>query len=112
MSDDRACARRGRPSVARRVVGAALATLPADWSDLLGEIQLELVGLFERAALLSRRINPRRDGVRVALRFRCARGGLRRLAGDGRAAASSAATESDRSVGERAARALRHASRR
>ena len=52
---------------------AALATLPADWSDLLGEIELGSSDYLERAALYLSPINPRRDGARFALRFRCAR---------------------------------------
>lgn len=50
----------------------ALATLPADWSDLLGEIELGSSDYLERAALYLSPINPRRDGDRFALRFRCA----------------------------------------
>jgi hypothetical protein len=52
---------------------AALATLPADWSDLLGEIELGSSDYLEPAALHLSPINPRRDGMRLALRFRCAR---------------------------------------
>lgn len=52
---------------------AALATLPADWSDLLGEVELASSDYLERAALHLSPINPRRDGERMALRFRCAR---------------------------------------
>ena len=52
---------------------AALATLPADWSDLLAEVELASSGYLERAALFLSPINPRRDGTRFALRFRCAR---------------------------------------
>ena len=52
---------------------AALATLPADWSDLLGEIELGSSDYLEPAALHVSPINPRRDGARFALRFRCAR---------------------------------------
>jgi len=52
---------------------AALATLPADWSDLLGEVELVAPDSFDRAALHLAPINPRRDGDRLALRFRCAR---------------------------------------
>jgi hypothetical protein len=51
----------------------ALATLPADWSDLLGEVELVALESFDRAALHLAPINPRRDGDRLALRFRCAR---------------------------------------
>jgi hypothetical protein len=52
---------------------AALAPLPADWSDLLGEIELASSADVERAALCLSPINPRRDGQSLALRFRCAR---------------------------------------
>jgi hypothetical protein len=52
---------------------AALATLPADWSDLLGEIELDSSDYLEPGALYLSPINPRRDGMRLALRFRCAR---------------------------------------
>ncbi len=52
---------------------AALATLPADWSDLLGEIDLDVADSFDRAALHLAPVNPRREGDRLALRFRCAR---------------------------------------
>jgi hypothetical protein len=51
---------------------AALAGLPADWSDLLGEIELESSDWFERGALHMAPINPRRVGDRIAFRFRCA----------------------------------------
>jgi hypothetical protein len=52
---------------------AALATLPADWSDLYGEVQLTSTDYIERGAVLMVQMNPRRDGTRAALRFRCAR---------------------------------------
>ena len=52
---------------------AALATLPADWSDLLAEVELESSDWLERAAVNMVPINPRRDGTRLAFRFRCAR---------------------------------------
>jgi hypothetical protein len=52
---------------------AALARLPADWSDLFGEVALASSDYLERAALLAAPINPRRDGERLALQFRCAR---------------------------------------
>jgi hypothetical protein len=52
---------------------AELATLPADWSDLLAEVELDSSDYLERAALHLSPINPRRDGDRLALRFRCAR---------------------------------------
>jgi hypothetical protein len=47
--------------------------LPGDWSDLLGEIELDSSDYLERAALCLSPINPRRHGARFALRFRCAR---------------------------------------
>lgn len=50
----------------------ALAELPADWSDVVAEIQLESSDYVERASLLCVPMNPRRDGRRSALRFRAA----------------------------------------
>ena len=52
---------------------AALASLPADWSDLLGEIELESSDWVDRAAVNMVPMNPRRDGERLAFRFRAAR---------------------------------------
>jgi hypothetical protein len=52
---------------------AALATLPADWSDLYCEFQLLSSDNFDRAAVLCIQMNPRRDGDRTAMRFRSAR---------------------------------------
>lgn len=52
---------------------AALAGLPPDWSDLYGEIELHSTDFVERAAVLCIQMNPRREGTRAALRFRCAR---------------------------------------
>jgi len=51
----------------------ALAGLPADWSDLLCELTLDSTDYIERAAVLCIQINPRREGSRAAMRFRCAR---------------------------------------
>jgi len=51
----------------------ALAGLPSDWSDLYGELTLLSSDYVERAAVLCVQMNPRRDGDRAALRFRCAR---------------------------------------
>lgn len=51
----------------------AIAGLPADWSDLYVELQLTSTDFVERAAVLCVQCNPRRDGQRAALRFRCAR---------------------------------------
>ena len=51
----------------------AIAGLPADWSDLYVEVQLTSTDFVERASVLCVQCNPRRDGKRAALRFRCAR---------------------------------------
>ena len=51
----------------------ALAGLPADWSDLYLELELLSTDYIERASVLCIQCNPRRDGTRAALRFRCAR---------------------------------------
>jgi hypothetical protein len=51
----------------------ALATLPADWSDLLAEVELDSSDYLERGALHLAPVNPRRDGSRLAFQFRCAR---------------------------------------
>jgi len=52
---------------------AALTKLPADWSDVYGEIELSSSDLIDRAALLLGPINPRRNVEKSALRFRSAR---------------------------------------
>ena len=52
---------------------AALATLPGDWSDLLGEIELWSSDYLERAALHLGPVNPRRIGAGSVLQFRSAR---------------------------------------
>lgn len=51
----------------------AIAGLPADWSDLHVELQLTSSDFVEPASVLCIQCNPRRDGQRAALRFRCAR---------------------------------------
>jgi len=51
----------------------AIAGLPPDWSDLFAEVQLTSTDFVERSAVLLVQCNPRRDGDRAALRFRCAR---------------------------------------
>jgi hypothetical protein len=51
----------------------AIAGLPADWSDLYVELDLTSTDYVEPAAVLCVQCNPRRDGRRAALRFRCAR---------------------------------------
>jgi hypothetical protein len=52
---------------------AAVAGLPADWSDLFCEFELLSSDYVERAAVLCIQMNPRRDGDRAAMRFRVAR---------------------------------------
>jgi hypothetical protein len=52
---------------------AAVAGLPPDWSDMYVEVQLTSTDFIERASVLMVQCNPRRDGERAALRFRCAR---------------------------------------
>jgi hypothetical protein len=50
----------------------ALETIPADWSDLLAEVELDSSDWLDLTALNLAPINPRRDGTRIALRFRSA----------------------------------------
>ena len=52
---------------------AAVAGLPADWSDLYCEFELLSTDYIDRAAVLCIQMNPRRDGDRTAMRFRSAR---------------------------------------
>ena len=52
---------------------AALAPLPPDWSDLLGELELDSSDYLDRAALLCAPVNPTRDSTKLAFVFRCAR---------------------------------------
>jgi len=61
------------PPTLRESWEAALATLPADWSDLLGEVELTSSDWIDKAAVNMVPINPRRDGARLAFRFRAAR---------------------------------------
>ena len=51
---------------------AALATLPADWSDIVGEIDLISSDYLDLAALQLAPINPRLTPPGIVLRFRCA----------------------------------------
>ena len=51
---------------------AALAELPADWSDLLGEVELSSSDWVEPGALLLAPINPLRIGSTSRLQFRSA----------------------------------------
>ncbi|MGH3012597.1 MAG: hypothetical protein ACRDMY_12280, partial [Gaiellaceae bacterium] len=53
---------------------ALLRRLPADWSDLYGEIELDSTDYLDRGALLLAPINPARaDSVAAGFRFRAAR---------------------------------------
>jgi hypothetical protein len=51
---------------------AELAKLPADWTDLVAELELDSSDYVERASLLCVPMNLRREGMRSALRFRAA----------------------------------------
>jgi len=51
---------------------AAVADLPADWSDLYCELELDSSDYLDRAALLLAPINPAREPGRSAFRFRVA----------------------------------------
>jgi hypothetical protein len=51
---------------------AALTVLPADWSDVLCEIELTSSDHIERAALLTAPLNPIQGTGRPGFRFRCA----------------------------------------
>jgi hypothetical protein len=52
---------------------AALAELPADWSEILCFLEIGSSALLPRAALLCAPLNPTRDRERVGFTFRCAR---------------------------------------
>jgi hypothetical protein len=51
----------------------AAATLPDDWSDLYGEVELPSTDYIEPAALRLSPLNPRREGQYAVFRFRAAR---------------------------------------
>ncbi len=65
------------PAVSRSTFAAewdaALAVIPADWSDLYGEIELNSTDNLERGALLLAPLNPSRFGGTPGFRFRAAR---------------------------------------
>jgi hypothetical protein len=61
------------PPTLREQWEAARQTLPADWSDLLAEVEFGSSDWLERAAVNMVPLNPRRDGSRLAFRFRAAR---------------------------------------
>lgn len=52
---------------------AAQLTIPSDWSDVYGEVEIESSDLLDRAALLLGPINPHRNAEANAFRFRAAR---------------------------------------
>src|SRR2546423_14234269 len=58
------------PPTLRESWEAALGTLPADWSDLLGEVELGSSAWVDRAAVNIVPINPRPAGPRLPFRFR------------------------------------------
>lgn len=53
---------------------AALAPLPGDYTDLLGEIEITSSDHLDRVALLCAPMNPTRDPSRLAFVFRCSGG--------------------------------------
>jgi hypothetical protein len=65
------------PTVARATLAdawdAELAVLPADWTDLYCELELQSTDHLDRAALLLAPVNPLRYGDEPGFRFRCAR---------------------------------------
>jgi hypothetical protein len=52
---------------------AALAGVPPDWSDLYAELRINSSDYVDPGAVLLAPVNPRRDGTRLAFRFRAAR---------------------------------------
>jgi hypothetical protein len=52
---------------------ALAATLPPDWSDLYGEIELASTDYLDRAALVLSPLNPTRSGAAPVYRFRVSR---------------------------------------
>ncbi len=67
-------ARRAEPEHARIVEAwdAALALLPPDWSDLLGEVEVTSSDYLDPTALFCAPLNPTRDPAKLAFTFRCA----------------------------------------
>ena len=65
------------PAVQRRSLAeswdALLERLPADWSDVYGEVELASTDQLERAALMLAPVNPARHAGTPAFRFRVAR---------------------------------------
>lgn len=75
LSNSQASAQLAEREITSLVEGwdAALAGLPADWSDLYAEIEFTSSDYIEPAAVLCIQMNPRRDGTRAAFNFRAAR---------------------------------------
>jgi hypothetical protein len=71
--DERAEPEEAPQGAAAGLWDAALATVPADWSDLLCELELTSSDHLARAALLLAPLNPTRAPGRSAFRFRVAR---------------------------------------
>ena len=72
-SDGGAAAPAPAPGILAPAWDAALAKLPADWSDVYGEVEIESAEELDRAALLLGPINPKRNVEKLAFRFRAAR---------------------------------------
>ena len=64
------------PAIARRTLSeawdAALEVLPADWSDLLAELELDSSADVDRGAVLCAPLNPIQSTGRPGFRFRSA----------------------------------------
>lgn len=75
ISSDPVAARAPEPpaQTLRESWQAELDTLPPDWSDLLAEVELTSSDWIDRASVNMVPLNPRRDGIRLAFRFRAAR---------------------------------------
>ena len=92
---------------------AALAPLPADWTDLLGELEVDSSDYLDRAALLCAPLNPTRDRSRLVFRFRCSgRSGYGASRGDGTSLLRAARRRRHHGRHPRGARAVRHGQRR
>lgn len=73
LGSERAVARAERPvTTLVESWDAAVADLPADWSDLVCEVRFLSTDYVERAAVLCIQMNPRRVGDAATFRFRSA----------------------------------------
>jgi hypothetical protein len=68
-----AAAAKSAPRTLAQAWDAALATVPPDWSDLVGEIDLLSSDYLDLGALQLAPVNPRLVPHTLTLRFRCAR---------------------------------------